>query len=313
MKLYFFVVNTEAGNGRAKKVWAKLKRELDQQQLNYRTFYTKSPRHAEDLTKQIVSMHGDKIQAIIAVGGDGTIHEVINGLGYKHNIRLGFIPAGSGNDFSRGFNIPKSPIQALRNISKKNPRISFIDIGNVKMEERSKEYFFVNSIGIGFDALVSKMANQSKMKKYLNKLHLGGLVYVYALIGQLFKYKKSEVELSVDGETFHYHDVWFVTVSNQSYYGGGMKIAPKANPYDGILNITVIHGVSPIKLLFLFGTVFIGKHTLIKGVQTHTGTHIKINPKAKLLLHADGEIIGTAPADVAINNRKLSLIAQVKK
>ncbi|WP_169891115.1 diacylglycerol/lipid kinase family protein [Litchfieldia alkalitelluris] len=292
MKKYFFIVNRFAAGGKSLKVWEKIKQQLEEQQIQFRTFFTNTDRHAEELAKQIANIHHEHIEAIIAVGGDGTIHEVVNGLVNYPNIKVGYIPSGSANDFSRGFQIPRSPLHALGTILSKTQKVSKIDVGKIKLDERSRHFYFVNSVGVGFDAEVSKIVNQSKMKKYLNKLHLSSFIYIGALVSQLFNYKVSNVHLTIDNQDFHYEKVWFVTVSNQRFYGGGMKISPKANPFDGLLNITVIHCLSPLQILLLFSTVFIGKHTLIKGVDSHIGKEIKIVPDRKLPLHADGEIIG---------------------
>jgi diacylglycerol kinase (ATP) len=312
MKKYFFIVNTVAANGASLKIWKKVKKELDLQQVNYRSFFTNSERHAVELAKQIVTMHSEHIEAIVAVGGDGTISEVINGVSDCTSVTIGYIPAGSANDFSRGFHIPTSPLVALRNILMKRKSITKIDVGRFKLGERSKPHYFVNSLGVGLDAEVSKKANQSKMKKYFNKLRLGSFVYIGILLDQLFKYKPTNIDMMIDGNMHEYKNVWFVTISNQRFYGGGMKISPQANPYDGLLNITVVHHFTPIKLLLLFGTVFVGKHTLFKGVDCHKGKDIRILPETKLPLHADGEFIGTSPVSITVEPKKQALICKKK-
>ncbi|MBD8069020.1 diacylglycerol/lipid kinase family protein [Bacillus sp. PS06] len=313
MKKYFFIVNTVAANGASLKIWEMIKQELETKQVNYRSFFTKSERHAVELAKQIANMHHEQIEAIVAVGGDGTISEVINGVMDGSDIPIGYIPAGSANDFSRGYSIPASPLTALRTILMKKKLIKKIDVGRYKLGERTKPSYFVNNLGVGFDAEVSNRANQSRMKKNFNKLRMGSLVYVGILLNLLFKYKTTNVELNIDGQEYHYQDVWFVTISNQPYYGGGMKISPKANPFDGLLNVTVVHHFPPIKLLLLFGTVFFGKHTFFKGVNFHIGKEIHILPETKLPMHADGEYIGTSPVSISIASHKQPLIVSKRK
>ena len=90
--------------------------------------------------------------------------------------------------------------------------------------------YFVNSLGAGFDAEVVKLTNESKMKKYFNKIGLGSLAYVGSVIRLLFSYKLTNMIVELDERTYKFEKVWFVTVSNQPFYGGGMKIAPKADP-----------------------------------------------------------------------------------
>ncbi|WP_077212189.1 diacylglycerol/lipid kinase family protein [Bacillus dakarensis] len=309
MKLLFFIINEKAGNGSGRKVWQKLKHELDQKKANYRSFHTKYPQHAEQLARQLCSMYHDKIEAMIAVGGDGTIHEVVNGAVDYPTIKVGFIPAGSGNDFSRGFGVPKSPIEALSLILKNKSGKKF-DIGQYRLKGASKKGYFVNSIGTGFDAAVSKLTNESKIKKYLNKAGLGSLAYVGAVLFLLFTYKLTDVVVEMDGAIYRYEKVWFVTVSNQPYYGGGMKIAPNANPADGLFDVTIVHHLSRLKLLFLFVTVFFGKHTSLKEVAQHKGQSVSIQSNDSMQLHADGEVIGHIPVQAEVLPRKISFLVK---
>lgn len=306
MKLLIFIVNRQAGNGRALKIWNKIKNELENKKINYRSFNTEYPLHAEGLARQICSLYKDKIETIVAVGGDGTIHEVVNGIVDYPNVKIGFIPAGSGNDFSRGFHVPKSSLAALSFILKQN-RGKLYDIGKY-VANGSKNKYFVNSLGAGFDAAVSKLTNESKMKKWLNKIRLGSLIYVGAVIRLLFTYRLTNITMTVDGVTYTYDKVWFATVSNQPFYGGGMKIAPKASMTDGLLDITVVHNLSRIKLLFVFGTVFFGKHTGFKEVIQHKGRTVSIESEDKMFVHADGEQVGQTPLKAEVQHRKISFL-----
>ena len=310
MKILFFIVNKAASNGKPLKLWEKLVRELDKQNVNYRSFHTKYPNHATEIAKQIATMYEDKIEGIIAVGGDGTMNEVVNGLAKHPTVRVGFIPAGTGNDFSRGFNIPNSPIAALKLILRKQGRpIPQFDIGKATIGTSSQRKLFMNSLGVGFDAEVSKLTNQSLMKKYLSVVRLGSLVYVIALLKLLFSFVPTSVTLSIDGTIHRYQNVWFVTVSNQSFYGGGMKISPNARPNDGLLNITVIHNLSKLKLLLVFGTVFFGKHVGLKEVSVHTGREIKIDSEKPFLVHVDGEQVGHTPVVVSVDKSRISIFS----
>jgi len=303
MKPFIFIINEKAGNGTAKKVWNKLKNELEQKKINYQAFYTEYPGHAEELAKQICLEYKTNIKAIIAVGGDGTMHEVVNGIADNPTVKAGFIPAGSGNDFSRGFRVPKSPHEALAFILKNRPnRDQLFDIGNCRVEGLSKNKYFVNSIGTGFDAAVSKLTNESKIKKYLNKFGLGSLAYAGAVIRLLFTYKLTNLVLEVGGVPYRYERVWFATVSNQPYYGGGMKIAPQAKTTDGLLDVTIVYNLSRLKLLFVFVTVFFGSHTRFKEVALHQGARISIDSEDKRLVHADGELIGHTPLTAEVQH-----------
>ena len=294
---------------RHKRCGNRLKRSLRKKEINYRSFQTKYPKHAEELARQLCSLHKNTMEAIIVVGGDGTLHEVVNGLVDYPTVKIGFIPAGSANDFSRGFQTPKSPLEALSfTMKKKQSSGKRFDIGKVMVNGQRKKEYFVNNIGAGFDAEVCKLTNESKMKNYFNKIGLGSLAYVGSLIRLLFTYKLTNVNIEMDGKICRYEKVWFVTVSNQPFFGGGMKIAPKADPTDGCLDVTIVHNLSRLKLLFVFITVFFGKHTRFKEVVQHKGKRVSIKSDDNMLVHADGELIGQLPIEAEVQHRKICFL-----
>ena len=294
---------------RHKRCGNRLKRSLRKKDINYRSFQTKYPKHAEELARQLCSLHKNTMEAIIVVGGDGTLHEVVNGLVDYPTVKIGFIPAGSANDFSRGFQTPKSPLEALSfTMKKKQSSGKRFDIGKVMVNGQRKKEYFVNNIGAGFDAEVCKLTNESKMKNYFNKIGLGSLAYVGSLIRLLFTYKLTNVNIEMDGKICRYEKVWFVTVSNQPFFGGGMKIAPKADPTDGCLDVTIVHNLSRLKLLFVFITVFFGKHTRFKEVVQYKGKRVSIKSDDNMLVHADGELIGQLPIEAEVQHRKICFL-----
>ncbi|WNS74648.1 diacylglycerol kinase family lipid kinase [Bacillus sp. DTU_2020_1000418_1_SI_GHA_SEK_038] len=309
MKNIYFIINPQAKNGDCQKVWRKLELILLEQKTPYMAFFTEYRGHAKDIVRSIAVKSERSQVMIIAVGGDGTMHEVINGAAPFHHVHVSFIPGGSGNDFSRGFNISKNPSKALITLLQQLEQEStdFVDIGKITIEDK-KELFFINNMGAGFDALISKEVNHSRIKGILNRLSLGKFVYVYFLFKNLFTYKRTQIDINIDGNDYSFPSAWFVTVSNQPYYGGGMKISPDASPYDGTFNITVVNNLSRIKLLLIFITVFWGGHTGFKEVSLLTGKNIKINSDTPLHVHADGEDIGSTPVITTACQKKLPVV-----
>lgn len=312
MKLIYFIVNPKAGNGKSRRIWHAVEEQLSGLGIPHEAFFTDYPGHAEVLARKVVESAAGRPAVIAAVGGDGTAHEVLNGIGGKSNISFAFIPGGSGNDFSRGFRLPQRPNDALAELlglAEAEP--AYVDCGSISINGRSR--LFINSAGIGFDALVSKKANESGMKGFFNRLSLGKLVYVYILLRELFTYKRSAIELTIDGVRHDFEMVWFVTVSNQPYYGGGMIISPEAIPNDGELNITVVHKLSKARLLLVFMSVFQGKHIYFKEVRTFKGKKIAFTSSPLLHIHADGEYLGRSsrerikaiPGSVGILSKRL--------
>lgn len=309
MEKIYFIVNPNAKNGSCREIWRNIEVELESLDIPYLAFFTEYPGHAQELA-EFIALKADGTPAVIAaVGGDGTLHEVVNGAALYSNITVGFIPGGSGNDFSRGFEIPKKAVHALRLIvDKSNGHTSEIDIGKIQHNELQETYF-MNNMGVGFDAAVAKDSNESRMKQLLNRFSLGRLVYVYILVKKLLTFRTIPIEVTVDGKVYKYSNAWFVTVSNQPYYGGGMKIAPAALPDDGFLDITVVHRISRLKLLLVFVSVFWGKHTMFREVEQFTGKSITIESTAEVLAHADGEAIGHTPLKIQVCPKALKILS----
>jgi YegS/Rv2252/BmrU family lipid kinase len=309
MKNIYFIINPQAKNGYCKKVWRSLEKILLEKKISYLAFFTKFPGHAKEIVQTIAGKTEGKRVIIVAVGGDGTMHEVINGAESFDHVHVSFIPAGSGNDFSRGFNIAKKPKQALIDLLDEIEKnySAFIDLGKISIEEKN-ELYFINNMGAGFDAVIAKEVNTSKLKRIFNRLSLGKFVYVYFLLKNLFFYKPANIELKVDGIDYSFRSAWFVAVSNQPFYGGGMKISPSASPVDGKLNITVVHQLSKIKLLFVFMTVFWGGHTRFKEVTSLTGKTVQVFSNMPLFVHADGEDIGCTPVTITTCQKHMPVI-----
>jgi diacylglycerol kinase family enzyme len=139
------------------------------------------------------------------------------------------------------------------------------------------------------------------------------MVYVYFLLKKLFTYKTSTIDLSIDGGKHIFEQTWFVTVSNQPFYGGGMKIAPAAEPDDGLFDITIVQRLSRWKLLLVFVSVFWGKHIYFKEVKTYRGRDVSIHSQVKLFVHADGEHIGFTPLDINLQASALQVLTRRKR
>ncbi|WP_066057461.1 diacylglycerol/lipid kinase family protein [Robertmurraya korlensis] len=310
-KLYF-IINPNAKNGYSLKVWAKVEKELQRQKIPYEGFLTAYKGNGAEIARHLAKQEGEVL--ITVVGGDGTLNEVVNGVISMTNIKVGFIPAGSGNDFARGFQIPRNPLHALSVLlrqRKHEPK--FTDLGRIAVDSKN-DLYFINNMGAGLDGLISKLANQSALKKWLNQLSLGGLVYVYLLIKEILFYQTTDVQLTVDGITHEFPDTWFVTVANQPFYGGGMKIAPNAKTDDGLLNIIIVHRLSRLKMLSVFVSVFWGGHVAFKEVRMLTGREILIYSSTPMMAHADGDYFAETPLQIQACQQVLPMITRgIKK
>ncbi|RFU68724.1 diacylglycerol kinase family lipid kinase [Peribacillus saganii] len=302
----YFIINPIAQNGGSMKIWTDVEMLLQQERMTYGVYFTEYKGHARKLAADILS--GSRIPSlIIAVGGDGTVHEVINGAAGFPQAMVGSIPAGSGNDFVRGLQKSKNMKHALKLLLQPaSMQVKAVDIG--KAISGGKAFYFVNSLGIGVDAEITAEVNQSPWKKRFNSLKMGKLVYIYFFMKKILSYKRTDMQVEVDGVTHLFSKVWFIVVSNQPYFGGGIKILPEAKSDDGYLDVLAVHQLTPIQLMLMFITVFWGGHQTIKQVRSYKCRSVSIRSAQPVLIQADGEIEGNTEVSVSVIAHKMNIV-----
>jgi YegS/Rv2252/BmrU family lipid kinase len=231
------------------------------------------------------------IKNLIVLGGDGTVNEVINGIPDFSEVLLGYIPSGSSNDLARSLQIPKDPIEALDNILKPK-KFKYLDHGVISfMNCEAEPRRFACSSGMGYDANVCLEVQESPLKKRLNRFGAGKFVYIAIAIKQLITAKHINAVVTVDGmKKDTYQKVLLVSNMIHRYEGGGLMMAPDADPCDGKLSICLVHGLSNLKAFFLLPTLFTGKHVNFKGVESFHCSEIEILMDKDVAVHTDGEV-----------------------
>ncbi|MGG1481884.1 diacylglycerol kinase family protein [Bacillus smithii] len=294
--MYYFIVNKISGNGKGRKVWKKIEKLLQEKQIHYQVRFTERPKHAVEIVKEISSETG---LTVVAVGGDGTIHDVANGL-IDSDIPLGIIPAGSGNDLARALQIPMNYQKALERILIGEQRK--MDVGRIGNE------YCITVTGIGFDGKVAEANNSSKYKKWLNTFRLGNLSYGLSFLHVLFQYRPVNVQLKVDEKNFSFFNVWFIAIANTPSYGGGIKICPEACYNDGLFDICIVHDLSKWELLRTFPKAFVGKHVLHPSVTMLRGKQVDVASDWPVIVQGDGELLAKTPVQVTIERDALRII-----
>ncbi|SDX28308.1 lipid kinase, YegS/Rv2252/BmrU family [Marininema mesophilum] len=291
-----FIVNPISGMKRARRVWPILERHLQQKNVLFQRYFTERPGHAVELARRAAR---EQVETIVAVGGDGTVHEVVNGL-YGMDTRLGYIPMGSGNDFARAQSIPWDPVEALERIL--DGRTAQVDTADFYGTEECQGTV-VSTAGIGFDGSVTRWVNQFPIKKYLGKWS-----YVVGVFRVLWQFQPTEVTLYLDGKEHQFNKAWLVAVANIAFYGGGMKICPSASNDDGLLDICVVDGISKGMLfLRMFPRVFFGTHIGHPAVHTFQARQVRIESRRELDIQIDGESKGKTPIEFAIHPSSLRI------
>lgn len=285
--MYHFIVNPNARSGLGQKVWNKLEGILKHRNVDYKVYFTEYQKHATEITREITS--SEEEQVVVALGGDGTVNEVVNGIMNYENTILGYIPIGSSNDFARGLCLPKDPVKALELILSMN-KLHPMNIG--ELYYKGKKRRFAVSCGIGFDADIVHESVVSRFKAFVNKIGLGKLTYVGIAIHRLFLTTPCELTLTLDNdETITYPKTYFAALMNNKYEGGGAKFAPDAENDDDMLDVMIASNLPKLKVLIMFPTAFVGWHTKFKGVYIHRAKQIKIHTERALPVHTDGEPI----------------------
>ncbi|RDU24012.1 diacylglycerol/lipid kinase family protein [Anaerosacchariphilus polymeriproducens] len=303
--MYHFIINLKARSGRGKQIWFLVEKTLKEKGIPYCSYFTKYPSHASELAKQL-SLHTEP-RNIIAVGGDGTVNEVINGLIPNDNITLGYIPAGSSNDLARSLSISPLPLNALETIlNSKN--ILLHDIGKLECNELKRN--FMVSCGIGFDAAICHEAMTSKIKKVFNKLKLGKLTYVGIALKQLLFYQPQYGTITLDNmKKFEFSNILFISIQNHKYEGGGFMFCPDAKAVDQILDVCIIENIPKLKILSLLPSAFKGNHIKHRGVHVMKGRQIEIQMEKPLAVHVDGEPCGMQNSiNISCNPKKIQFL-----
>lgn len=266
-----FIINPTAGGGRAKRVEAELRAELERRGVAYEMLHTTAINHAVQLSREAAARAD--CEAVISVGGDGTTFEVATGL--KNTGKpLGIIPAGTGNDFIKSVGLPANPLQALDFILTHTPRP--VDLGQIN------DRCFLNVCGTGFDVTVLEQAALASKKLR------GMLPYLYGVIRAIALFEPVHVAYELNGQVEE-RDVLLLSVANGRYIGGGIPICPAAEPTDGLLDVVMVDVVPRWKIPFYLPALLTGQILRMK-ISHHTRcTHLQVM-RPGMRMQIDGEI-----------------------
>ena len=273
--MLILAINPASGRGRAHRQ-AKLaseyfrSREIDVREIEGRSLQ-------DFREKLLICLDSEKVSGVIALGGDGFIHEIIQHL-VSRDIPLGVIPCGTGNDFARSIGVFDLPFSRQLELIEKHDA-THIDLGRVQ------DQWFAAILSSGFDALVNDRANSMRWPR-------GRMRYNIAMIEKLIALRPHSYRIRVD-ERYLEVPATLVTVANGSSYGGGMKVCPDASITDGLFDVMVLGRVSRIELLKVFPKVYRGGHVGHPAVTFYRCNEIEIDGSGSSF--ADGEPIAQLP------------------
>ena len=307
MNDFILIANPISGKGKAKDVaeqgYAALTESGQQGQL----VLTSASGDAKRFAYEAVSTG---IQFVIACGGDGTLHEVVNGIATVPDVTLGVLPCGRGNDFAAAVGIPLKPEAAIATLLSGTPiRVDLgrcyqnsgqLKGGAVEPEpsltdnrQLTTDNYFITIATCGYDTEVSRRAAKG------TPLFAGTASYAYAAVETLFYYEPPVVRLEGD---FGIHEgpLLLAATGITSRYGGGFQIVPNARIDDGLFDVCIVRPVSSLTVLRLLVTLFWGGHVSHPAVSMHQTQTLKIETDTPMLLYADGEPMCETPVTIEI-------------
>jgi diacylglycerol kinase (ATP) len=272
---FLLIVNPAAGKGRTAGLFDSIKPMLETRGAAFEYMFTSGRGDAEEFAREALS---GGFTHIIAVGGDGTSHEVANGI-LGSTVVFGMIPSGSGNDFPKSAGIPLEPSRAVETILSGRERT--IDVGKLG------DIHFINGLGIGLDGAVSHRFKTLKRFR-------GQLGYVLGAVQEAFLFKGFRSEITI-GDWRYSGTLLLTGASNGVYQGGKFKLAPGAKVDDGLLDFHIIKDMPSLERLVKIPKVLAGTHLSLAEVELRSGPRMEIKISRPLPAHMDGEPFYLAP------------------
>ena len=300
-----FIVNPHSGNGSTGSNWSYIESVAKDRLGHFETYTTQKSGDAVMFAENAVAKN---IELLVCVGGDGTLNEVINGImmheeSIRPTVMVGFVPNGTGCDFAKTLPISQNIEHAIDVIAGGYARA--IDLGKLTFRDHrgheSSRYFHnITSFGLGGE--VAQRVNRT------TKAFGPFISFMWATLISIFLYGKKRIRIRIDNGFEQEFTVWNIAVANGRYHGGGMRVAPNASLYDGLLNVTVIGDLTLPEVFLNLPKLYNGKIYDIKKVVILTGKKIEAVSDQPVLLDVDGEQPGTIPVVIHVVPAALKMI-----
>ncbi len=289
--MYQFIINPGASWGRGARIWRRVEKELTRQGEEYQACLTErkgdAARRAAELTEGC-----REPRIIVAIGGSGTIGEIVDGLAFCGPVTMGYIPAGAGNDLARSLKLPRKPAKSLKKIL--DPKYHRqLDYGVVSYGGQSDHRRFVVSAGIGLDAAVCQDIAVSQAGAGRFRPVPGRWKYLTRGVRQLIAARPVKGYILLDGvKKVEFDHIYFVSAHIHPYECGGFKFAPGADPCDGRLTVRVVHQDRKRRLIPIFLGALRGSRKNYNGSRVYTCQEMEVHLDRPMPAHCDGESCG---------------------
>lgn len=282
---WFVIINPTSGNGSGKRKWPIIKQLLESNEFKFSHAFTEYATHSRTLAENAVK-YG--FRNIICLGGDGTLHNVLNGIMNQSvvpsdRVTVGVIPVGTGNDWVRSFGISRDFKKAVLTI--KSGRVKTQDIGRISFADPDKDQvYFMNISGIGFDGYVVSRVEKYKM--------LGPLAYLFGAIAGILSFKNFKVVVTLNSQVIQ-ENALMVLIGLGRYSGGGMQLTKDPDPFDGFLDVSIAKDFNNFDILKNLANLFNGKIVSHYKVSTYKAStiQIEVDENVQPYIQADGELL----------------------
>jgi YegS/Rv2252/BmrU family lipid kinase len=293
----FFVVNPRSANGETGRRWAEYQARIQRAIPDAAFAFTAGPMDAAKLARKAIQ---DGFGCVVAVGGDGTVNEVTNGFfdgekALNPEAALGVLPRGTGGDFRKTFEWDTNLDENVQRLARAKTRP--FDVGHLEFighDGQKATRLFANICSFGASGQVDAEVNKS------SKALGGALAFTIGGAKALLKYSDAKVTVKFDGGAAETMPVTTLSVANGRYFGGGMKVAPRADPFDGRFDITIWSGFGVKDFIFKMAMIRDGRHVDMPGTRTRTCTRIEAQADRTVLIDCDGEQPGRLPCTMKI-------------
>ncbi len=305
----YIVLNPASAGGHGAEIGEKVRKILEEKNIPHTLVQSTPQKSLTDICREITSRGVET--NVVAIGGDGAVNEVINGIRDLGKTRFGVIPAGTGNDFIRNFDIPKDLNTYVSMLFEGKVRHT-IDMPVVTMTRPDGTQIVkrcVNSCELGYGAEVCHLVDRSKIKNFFNRIRLGKIVFLIEALRSIFHVVPYSLALDRDGQIETMNKCLSTIVMNLKYEGGGMIFCPEARGDDNELSICVGYGISKARFGLILPLAYFGKIGGRKGVLNLTAKEITIASDTPQYAHTDGEAVeDIIRMHVRIPEEKLQLL-----
>ena len=313
---HLIVFNAGAGNNKERADAFKMKIAESFKGLDYEIYETEGPRAVIPYLKNYLSKNKDLVR-VYACGGDGTVHEVVNGLVGFDNAELAILPVGTGNDFVKTYGVTNEEIEKYRSFK---PLIEGkpieIDVSKISGGELKEPWYSVNVINFGFDAIVGARGNYYKEHGLPAGVKPGTNPYDYALKNDAMKHGRfNDIEVFADGEKLNEKQILLATLAQGQWVGGQFKCAPKSDNTDGLIDVCVLKTMTFLGLGMIIGTYTKGKHLdkPRKKIVYRQAKQIKMVSDKEFDVCVDGEMIKGKEFLVEVCPKAIKLVPPAKE